>query len=108
MPAADVVKKGAEASLTFRSNLVYEVRRALKQKAGSPAPTGAKRGPGRPPKAATNHVAHASHTQPSHPQPSHAKSSHGGDEQRLIGLVLEIGTRRVSELLAELRHSFEH
>ncbi len=89
MKAADVVKRGAQAGLTFRTNLVYEVRRSLKAKSG------ATRGPGRPPKAPSAHVSHAQHT----PKLG-GVSSH---EQQLIGIVLEIGTRRAGEILDQLR-----
>ncbi len=89
MKAADVVKKGAGAGLTFRTNLVYEVRRSMKAK------TGASRGPGRPPKAAGAHTSHV----------GHAPKLGGGSsqEQHLIGIVLEIGMRRAGQILDQLR-----
>ncbi len=87
--AGDVVTKGADAGLTFRSNLVYEVRRAMKAKSGAP------KGPGRPPKTSAVQHSHVAHT----PKLGGLSSQ----ERHLLGIVLEIGTRRASEILAELR-----
>jgi hypothetical protein len=100
MPAAEVVAKGAEAGLTFKAGLVYEVRRADLKRAGKPHGK-----PGRP------------RTKQSHPKPGDThwkglpltgKAAHEDrlkeKEREFIGIVLEIGLGRAAGLMHELRN----
>ena len=100
MTANEVVAKGAEAGLTFKAGLVYEVRRSDLKRAGRPFGKA-----GRPRK------------QPSQPKPGDThwhglpltrKAAHEEaakeKEREFIGLVLEIGLTRAGGLLHELRN----
>ncbi len=92
MPAAEVVKKGSDSGLTFRTNLVYEVRRAMKKKSSGGAA------------AAPSHASHTSHGGGLKPVSFGHLSR---EEGLLVAAILEIGLQRSRELFDSLRHMFE-
>ncbi len=71
MTAAEVVARGKTAGLSFRTNLVYEVRRTANRKAGiGPTGSNAQKGPGRHPKAHALGNVHGGHGPPRRPMAS--------------------------------------
>ncbi len=106
MTAGEVVKKGAEAGLTFRTNLVYEVRRVMKKRqwgnSYKPPVNGARRGPGRPPsKSPAIGQVHGGHGPPR--VASSGLDSYAGVERQFVGLVFELGFGRARELVDAVR-----
>lgn len=94
MPAKDAVAKAAAAGIKVTDRYVYNVRSAHR---GQPAK--AKRGPGRPPKAATGRRAG---------QAPGARLSRGGDlEARLRGAIAELGLARSRAVFDDVVAAFE-
>jgi len=100
MPAAEVVKKGAEQGLTFKAGLVYEVRRSDLKRAGRPfGKAGRPRKETSQPKPGDRHWKGLLLTRgAAHEDRLREK------EREFVGLVLEIGLGRADGLMHELRN----
>ncbi len=97
LKAADVVAKGKDAGLSFRTNLVYEVRRTMKKKGGE-GPPAVKRGPGRPPL----HKPTIAASPKASGGPARL-STLSDVERKMVGLVFEVGIGRARQLLEGVR-----
>jgi hypothetical protein len=90
LPAADVVKQGAERGMKISDKYVYSIRsskRAKVKKSGGPAPGAAPRG--RVPRAVVS-------------TPRVASTGGGDIEQQFVRLAVALGTSRAGELLKRL------